>query len=294
MLLSDTDMEQFYRIRISLHKFANTILEVVDPNELPLDDFFFKVPSEYLMEIRDNLLKNPQIFDEFINKNPDSLSQEDLHIASTWKDYVYGNFFILKNFKKYTILLSEDEPCIAYGVMSLRDEIVDMIYGNFPTLVNAVILPFKGQIIYDGFFNMYNIHFGKNIRTRLNNAYKECKIHFGIVESLPFDNENDKKDEKELLKSYLRTKSSREKYEDEIFDLIYENEHLNVFYHQEMGKILARALKKQYKNAGIKNIWFGLYQNLIVASGNTKKDVQNGITQHISKDEQNLTYIFKV
>ena len=52
-------------------------------------------------------------------------------------------------------------------------------------MVDAVLLPFKDRIIYDGLMNGYNISFGAGIRRSLNESFKEAKARQGIVTSLP-------------------------------------------------------------------------------------------------------------
>jgi hypothetical protein len=47
------------------------------------------------------------------------------------------------------------------------------------------LLPVKGQIVYDGLLNSYNISFGPGIRRSLNESFKEAKERLGIVTTLP-------------------------------------------------------------------------------------------------------------
>ena len=47
------------------------------------------------------------------------------------------------------MLISEDNK--VYAVLALSDPLEDMVLGlRPPILVNAVLLPFKGKIVYDG------------------------------------------------------------------------------------------------------------------------------------------------
>jgi len=52
-------------------------------------------------------------------------------------------------------------------------------------LVQTVLLPFQGMIVYDGLLASYNITFGGGIRRMLNESYNEAKARQGIVTSLP-------------------------------------------------------------------------------------------------------------
>jgi hypothetical protein len=55
-----------------------------------------------------------------------------------------------------------------------------------PRMIKTTLLPFKGQIVYDGLVTNYNITFGAGIKRRLNESYKGAKERFGIVTRLPF------------------------------------------------------------------------------------------------------------
>ncbi len=56
-------------------------------------------------------------------------------------------------------------------------------------MVQAVLLPYKDKIIYDGLLTTYNISFGPGIRHSLNESFKEAKERHGIVTSLPMSDQ---------------------------------------------------------------------------------------------------------
>lgn len=43
---------------------------------------------------------------------------------------------------------------------------------NLPTFVKTVLLPFKGQIIYDSYIEQYNMVFGDGMKNIWDNNYK--------------------------------------------------------------------------------------------------------------------------
>ena len=83
------------------------------------------------------------------------------------------------------VFLSATEPVVAYGVLALFDPFEALIGPHLPRMFKTTLLPFKGQIVYDGLLAGYNITFGGGIRRRLNESYKEAKERDGIVTSLP-------------------------------------------------------------------------------------------------------------
>jgi hypothetical protein len=53
-----------------------------------------------------------------------------------------------------------------------------------PQMVLAILLPFKGQIIYDGLLQGYNIHIGGGICSNLNHTYTVAKQKDRIITTL--------------------------------------------------------------------------------------------------------------
>jgi hypothetical protein len=53
-----------------------------------------------------------------------------------------------------------------------------------PIYTETVLLPFEGQIIYDGILHSYAVSLGPNIRRRLNETYRNAQEREGIITSL--------------------------------------------------------------------------------------------------------------
>jgi hypothetical protein len=51
-------------------------------------------------------------------------------------------------------------------------------------MVEAILLPFKGNIVYDGLLTGYRVHFGGGIRSDLNHAYTVAKQKNRIITTL--------------------------------------------------------------------------------------------------------------
>ncbi len=118
-----------------------------------------------------------------MEKNPDSLSAQELDLVSKWKRFVSGGFQIFRHLKNYTIFIGEKSQ--VYGVLGLYDNLDDLSPGRpLPTMVRAVLLPFKGKIVYDGMLEAYNIFIGGGIRTGLNEEYMAAKQNNRIVTTL--------------------------------------------------------------------------------------------------------------
>jgi hypothetical protein len=186
MLLSPDDADLFFRLHKALMAFINKRLGVVasDPLIVRGQPTF---PPEQRLLIRKALLKKMGLIDRFVEENPEGLGDEELSIVASWKHTVAGSFIVTQQLKKHAVFLSTSDPPVAYGVLGLSDRIGDLA-GPCPTMVDAALLPFKGQIVHDGVLQGYNVAFGSGIRASLKESYREAKDRRGIVTSLPMKN----------------------------------------------------------------------------------------------------------
>ncbi len=161
MQLDKHENELFYRLRFGLLTFVNNKLSIRDRID-SIDDFK-KVDMGKKIRIRDSLHKNIELIGHFLQDNPFDFGGDELQIISSWSHFVQGEFIILKYLKKYAAFLSSDSPSRVYGVLSLTDSFLEMI-GLPPVIVQTVLLPFKGRIIYDGWLKGYRISFGSGMR----------------------------------------------------------------------------------------------------------------------------------
>jgi hypothetical protein len=91
--LNETDSARFYSIWLGVLEYTNQKHRVV-PKLKAIRTARTVDPVE-LVPIRDMLWQNTAIIDEFIQKNPYSLEEEDLNILSGWKRRVPGKFIMV-------------------------------------------------------------------------------------------------------------------------------------------------------------------------------------------------------
>lgn len=168
--------------------FVNERLNVV-PHQLASPEDFASTAPELRLQVRDALKDRLELIEAFVSENPFRLPDDDLDIIRSWRHLVAGRFYVFRELKKYTVFLASTSPPTAYGVLALSQPFDEVIGPYLPVLVDAVLLPFKGRIVYDSMMNAYNISFGSGIRRGLNESYKELKSRQGIVTSLPVSNE---------------------------------------------------------------------------------------------------------
>ncbi len=288
MQLSNADAEQFFKLYPALLVYVNEQKKILEDVTDP--EHFMLLPAEERMQVRDELYADITLLDSFVYENPFHFNQQELEIIKSWKNYLEGEFYIFRHLKKHTIFLSTSSPNVAYGVLSLTEPLKDK-FPSPPVLVQAVLLPFKNKIVYDGYLASYNITFGGGIKRMLNNSYNEAKANYGIVTSLPFDaSEQGQSDDKQKLKFYLKNKHNRDYYWEDIEKLITKSHDLAVTFHQEMGKIHAKSLGKRLREAGLNNVWFGVLHGLPVCSGKTKEELERNISSVVPQSMQDFVY----
>jgi hypothetical protein len=236
MNLPEKDVKLFYRLYHPLLAYANAkfdLLDIESPEEVK------GTPLEELRDLTNELFEHPELINEFIAENPYKFTSSELQRMKEWNYFVKGEFVILLHLKKYTIFLDTKEQPKAYGVLSLYTSFEELTRPP-PVMVQTVLLPFKGKIIYHSILSAYNIIFGSGYRSNLNSSYEEAKFKFGIIESLPFSEEGEKNDE-DKLRFYLKSERNLNMYWEEI-DELTKNPRLLVVYHQEIGKISSKRI----------------------------------------------------
>lgn len=292
MKLSEKDKDHFFKLYHSLLIYANEKYHII--NGIKEADDLFHCEIDKIYELRMKLYDHPKIMDSFVKENPRGFDKSELEIIDDFKHFMRGSFIIVKYLNKYSVLLSQDEKDKALGVMGLNSTFKDMLGPQLPVMIDAVLLPFKDSIVFDGLINPYQIQFGGNIRKSINSSYQKAKAKYGIITSLPFEENEIKADHLDMLKVYMKNQYNREVYWEEIEDLKNRDHRLLVYYHQKMGMIHSRDYNKRLKAIGMKEGWFGILEGLIITSGTSKKDLMKNIDKIVPSDKKDLVFMFKI
>lgn len=184
MNLSPEEVKLYSDLMWGLQRYVNQQRGILEDISSPQE--YAKLPTEKKLKVRDALWKSPDLIDAYMKDNPESLSPAELEIIRRWKGFIKGKFFILRHLKKYTIFIGDKDQ--VYGVLGLLDSLEEIIPAYaLPSMVEAVLLPFKGQIIYDGLLQGYNVSFGGGIRSSLNHTYAVAKQKERIITILEPD-----------------------------------------------------------------------------------------------------------
>jgi len=288
MILTEEEVRQFFRIESLVYFYANELNNLVDGFN-SADDFII-INHRYKIIIRAKIYQDKKwIFDEFVKKHKDVLSQEDIEIALSWKEQIYGKFFIvkqLKNYAKFFYVKGER----AYAVHGLSDSFDDITH--LPCITETVLLPFKGKIIYDGLLQTQNISFGGGIRKSMQDNLSIVEAKYGLIKSLPHQAENNPNED--LLKYYAKSAKNRDYYATDIDDIISKNRELEPLYYREVGKSNARIFSKSLREKGIEKGYFAIIKDVIVASGATQKEVERNIKTIVPKEKLEYVYIYQL
>jgi hypothetical protein len=180
MKLSEKDANLFFDL-ISPMQFYVNQKERFFPDVATVEEYR-SLDMEDQMLVRDALWENPALIAQYVSENPHKLSAEHLDIVNGWQHRVYGRFVIERLLKKHAIFIKDDQ---VYAVLALHDTFDEMIPRQMlPVFVETVLLPFKGQIIYDGLILGGNIMIGPNMAIGFKYTYMSAKRNEKIIISL--------------------------------------------------------------------------------------------------------------
>ncbi|MGD2248116.1 MAG: hypothetical protein PVF58_06890 [Candidatus Methanofastidiosia archaeon] len=289
MNLPEEDVHLFYTLYHSLLFYTNEKYHILTVKN---QDHFFRIPFEDKWELKEELYQHPELIDKFVAENPFNFSDDELKIITAWKDFKKGTFVLFKSLKKYTIFLDMEEPPRAYGVLALLSDFEDMV-DPLPAMAEAVLLPFKEKIIYDGLLYWYSLTFGSEYCKSFNDTYQKAKFECGIITSLPFSKKRMPTKE-EKLKFYMKNERNRDQYWEEIQELIEEDDNLLIIYHQEMGRACSRKTRKLLYHVGIEKGWFATIEGIPIASGVTREDAEKAAEQIVPEEKREFVYYFQL
>ena len=185
MKLTTQEADLFFKLMLSLQHFVNQRLGII-PGVATLEEYQ-SLPFGEKLKVRKALYDHPELIDEYVKENPQRYSSDELEIVKGWKRFKRGAFFIERLLKRYAVFIGDDN---VYGVFALKDALEDVV-PFIPFYVQAVLLPFKGKIVYDGLLEGHNMYLGKGIRYDLKETYMAAKQQGRIIVS--FDAQDQKK-----------------------------------------------------------------------------------------------------
>lgn len=183
MKVTEAEAYHYFDLMWGLQFFVNQNLGV-NPGVASAAELA-RMSQQDKLPIRAALYDHPELIGKYVAANPDNLSAEDLAIVAGWRGFVKGQFYIERMLKKHAIFILNEA---VYAVLALHDAFDEFFYpSNLPVAVQTVLLPYKGQIIYDGVMMGYPVHFGGGIKGELREIYMAAKQNGHIIASLEAD-----------------------------------------------------------------------------------------------------------
>lgn len=180
MTLPEADAALFYKLMWALQAFANERKGLFPRHTSP--EAYARLEMERKLQVRNALFAQPDLIEAFVRENPRGLTEEERAIVASWRHFVEGKFFIERFLARHAIFIKDDD---VFAVIAISNPIEDFIPREaLPVYVRAVLLPFKGRIIYDGLLEPYSVSFGGGIRAELKEAYLKARQNGRIIESL--------------------------------------------------------------------------------------------------------------
>ena len=293
MMLDPESEDRFLDLYAHLLVYVNDRFDVIQSIEA-VADITGRNTGE-LLPLRERLYEEDtaEIIEAFVDENPADLPEDSLETVASWTDYEYGEFVVVRHLSDYAVFLDWDDPPRAFGVKAVRMSFTDLWpEDRLPTfLSNVAVLPFEGQIVTDGWLAIQRVVAGGNLSTDIDDSYEEAKHRFGIIETLPVPDEDNKSDA-EQLRFYMKNKRNRERYAEEISELKDKSNELEQIYHQEMGKARARSLGRELRETDLTEAYFAIYNDRIVASGTSEQQVQEILGDILPDGKEAYPYIY--
>jgi hypothetical protein len=181
MTLLPEDGKLFFELMWKLQYYVNR-KSGLHKNITSFDEYA-NLSTEKKLKARDALWEHPELIEAYVQENPDVLPLEELEIIRKWKSFVKGSFFLLRHLKKGSIFIGDDNQ--VYSVHGIQDQLEEVIPSYaLPLMVEAILLPFKGRIIYDGLLQSYSVVIGGGIKSDLDHAYTVAKHKDRIITTL--------------------------------------------------------------------------------------------------------------
>jgi hypothetical protein len=192
MILPTDLADLFYEIRNGLVWEINERHKIIKGFDKPSGGFETRlsVSAEQFHTIREAMWENPQWIDEYLADDQGaSLAKEKRDVIRDWRKYfIKDKFLLVKHLRKYSVFMYLSEPAKLYGVYGLTSSLDDVFPAVPPFVIEAVLLPFKDRIVYDGLAGISHEAFNPEMRFRTLEEYNAIKDEFGIIERLNGEN----------------------------------------------------------------------------------------------------------
>ena len=223
----------------------------------------------------ESVFGNPELIERFLSSEAGrELNEKQKRKVRNFSTVKQGQFYLVKQYKKYAVLMDDHR---LYGVVGMCESPEQMVHGELPALVEAVLQPFDNKIVLA---ELAPTEAGEDAPSRSDIEYefKQIKDVRGITETLdPRMLEQQaspaaQRAEKQL-RQYLKSFATQEKHKDDIDKVLKKFPELHDVYMQMYSKLSARNIKKELKANGVRERHFAVYNNSVVAVAPTRGEL---------------------
>ena len=288
MRLTDEDLKLFFKLHPGYLVYGNKKLNIVPG--VDTRDLFMDLPFHEKCEIRNAVLKQPELLDSFAKENPEGFNDLELAIVKSWQYALDGSFYVMRYDPENALFLDTGTTPKVYGVTGLNMDLADLLGDTLPVYVKTVLLPFKHKIVYDGFIFTYPITFENMVEQELYADMESWINRHDVITQLPFIGDTESVEEK--LRYYLRTNWNRDVYAEEISRIIQDNKHVEKLYYELTGRLDAKDARTYFKELGIQDVWCAVLNGRILATGKSREAVVDTLDVLLPRDRRLYPFIF--
>lgn len=272
---------RFFRLHRSLILFTNNKYKLCK-NFQDITD----IESLNEQDIKSNILPiqekmyQPDNIKQFCRQNPYALKENELYVIEKWTNHLVIKAYIMTHLASHTILMTDNDKNILYGVKGITSDLADMFpQKHLPIIGKFILLPFMGNIIYDGFCNVYNISFGAGMRKDLRSSYDHSRAINGIYSEYrmgdDLSNPPPTATIKETVKYSISQSLKRGQFPQRAFDLADDKGMRDIFEKEYTAHYLTYIKKNLKMNDDIPKMYYAAYRESIIGVMPSKKDLEH-------------------
>ncbi len=174
--LSKSDAKLFYKIYFGLLEFTNQKYNINDHIKIYRRN---GIDPMEIKDIVDKYWENKDVItSEFCLSNPYKFNGEELNIANEFQKGIRGLFIIARYELEYTAFMKQDRIYMVKGINDNIDNIIP--YDELPHVAITSIIPFKGNLVYDGMLLGMAVKMGSNFDEMVEKEYDSLMKYYHL------------------------------------------------------------------------------------------------------------------
>ncbi len=177
--LSDADADEFYELYFALLEYVNQTKHISSQIQRIFRQKF--LDPTVLQPIDEYLWSHKKLIGRFVTENPYDFTSSMLEAVTEFKKAISRDMFIVIGYEEdYAKIFSPQDHKIfmVKGIRGNFDEILPK--EHIPAVIKTTLLNFRGQIIYNGFYQSCGLMFGANWKKQLLEDSAEAQVCYLI------------------------------------------------------------------------------------------------------------------